>query len=92
MSAYDDFLRSKITVAVDSGFEVDDSEINPILKPHQRLIVPYRAIMQNRKALGIELSNRYFLDAVTYCEMAAREMATPDLFDILEESREIAGN
>jgi len=33
---YLDFLKSKIEVAADSGFEVDDSEIHPTLKPHQR--------------------------------------------------------
>lgn len=44
--------------------------------------VPYRAMRLKRKGLGIELSRRYFLDGVTYCEMAAREMATPSLFDI----------
>lgn len=46
--------------------------------------VPYRAIKLNRKGIGIELSSRYYLDAVAYCEMAVREMATPDLFASLE--------
>ena len=36
---YADFLRSKIKLAESFGFEIDDSEINPILKPHQRAIV-----------------------------------------------------
>ena len=44
--------------------------------------VPFRAIKLNRKGVGVELSSRYFLDAVAYCEMAEREMATPDLFDV----------
>lgn len=35
-SAYYDFLNSKIDLAVQSGISVDDSEISPILKPHQR--------------------------------------------------------
>ena len=42
-----------------------------------------RALRLKRRGIGIELSNRYFLDAVAYCEMAAREMATPDLFGTL---------
>ena len=46
--------------------------------------VPYRAVLLKRKGLGIELSHRYYLDAITYCEMAAREMATPDLFSTLD--------
>jgi len=33
---YLDFLNSKIEIATQSGFEVDLSEISPILKPHQR--------------------------------------------------------
>lgn len=44
--------------------------------------VPYRAIYLKRKGIGIELSSRYYLDAVAYCEMAAREMSTPDLFGL----------
>lgn len=33
---YDEFLRSKIAIAQDSGFNVELSEINDILKPHQK--------------------------------------------------------
>jgi len=33
---YIDFLNSKAITAIESGFEVDDSEISPALKPHQR--------------------------------------------------------
>lgn len=36
---YHDFLRAKIKLAESFGFEVDDAEINPLLKPHQRDIV-----------------------------------------------------
>lgn len=36
---YLEFLKAKIAQASQFGFEVDDSEINPILKPHQRDIV-----------------------------------------------------
>ncbi len=38
---YTNFLRQKIRLADFAGFEVDDSEINPILKPHQRAIVKW---------------------------------------------------
>ena len=37
--AYSEFLRAKARTAPRLGFDVDDSEINPILKPHQRAIV-----------------------------------------------------
>jgi DNA modification methylase len=34
--SYIDFLKSKIKIAPDSGFEVSSSVVNPILKPHER--------------------------------------------------------
>jgi len=41
MNTYLDFLRQKIRLADFAGFEVEDSDINPILKPHQRAIVKW---------------------------------------------------
>lgn len=36
---YVEFLRSKIRLADFAGFEVEDADVNPMLKPHQRDIV-----------------------------------------------------
>lgn len=36
---YDQFLRAKVKLAEQFGFEVADSDVSPILKPHQRDIV-----------------------------------------------------
>ncbi len=36
MQTYQDFLESKIEIAQKSGFPIDEAEINPVLKPHQR--------------------------------------------------------
>lgn len=36
---YDEFLRAKVKLAEQFGFDVADSDVNPILKPHQRDIV-----------------------------------------------------
>lgn len=47
---YYDFLKEKIDIAKDSGFEIDPSEVNPILKPHQRDAVVW-AIKGGRRAL-----------------------------------------
>jgi DNA modification methylase len=47
--------------------------------------VPYRAVLKGRRGLGIELSKRYFLDACSYCNAAANEVAMPDLFATLDE-------
>lgn len=38
-AAYLEFLRSKVKLAEQFGFDVADSDINPLLKPHQRDIV-----------------------------------------------------
>ena len=37
--SYEDFLRAKIVTSRDCGIDIDESEINPLLKPHQRAIV-----------------------------------------------------
>lgn len=50
MRDYLDFLSSKVAVAGIAGFEVDDSEINPLLMPHQRAMVRW-AIAGGRRAL-----------------------------------------
>ena len=41
MSTYRDFLEAKIRIERGSGFQVDQSEINPRLKPHQRDITQW---------------------------------------------------
>ena len=33
---YSEFLRSKVITAKDSGFDIEDEDITPVLKPHQR--------------------------------------------------------
>ena len=38
---YTEFLRNKIKLADFAGYEIEESEINPILKPHQRAIVKW---------------------------------------------------
>ncbi|MDH0156520.1 DNA methyltransferase [Stutzerimonas stutzeri] len=48
IAAYHDFLRGKIKLADFGGFEVEDSDINPILKLHQRAIVKWAVRGGNR--------------------------------------------
>ncbi len=45
---YINFLRDKIKLANFDGFEVEDSDVNPILKPHQREIVKWAVRGGNR--------------------------------------------
>lgn len=47
------------------------------------MTVPLRALKLRRRAIGIELSSTYFADGVGYVEDAARELATPSLFDLM---------
>ncbi len=47
---YQDFLESKIVTAPVSGFYVNQSELNPALKPHQKDAVQW-ALMGGRRAL-----------------------------------------
>lgn len=47
---YDEFLRNKIQMAPQSGFDIDQSEINPLLKPHQKDIVQW-ALRGGRRAI-----------------------------------------
>lgn len=55
-----------------------------VLDPFGGLMtVPYRAIRQQRRGIGIELNPAYFLDGCKYVEAAAREMAVPSLFDVM---------
>ena len=48
MSNYRDFLANKVRMAPVSGFPVEDDEINPILKPHQRDMVKWAVKGGNR--------------------------------------------
>lgn len=48
--SYHDFIKSKVRLATTDGFEVEDSEINPILKPHQRDCVEW-AVRGGKRAL-----------------------------------------
>lgn len=47
---YIDFLKSKMVIAADSGFDIKDSQIHPSLKPHQRDAVRW-AVKGGKRAL-----------------------------------------
>ena len=65
---YIEFLKSKIDVAPDTGFEVDDSEINPILKPHQRDAVKW-AVKGGKRALFESFGLGKTLQELEYCRI-----------------------
>lgn len=47
---YEEFLKKKVRLAQNTGFTIDDSEINPALKPHNKLMVKW-AVEGGRRAL-----------------------------------------
>lgn len=50
LQSYADFLAAKACISDRQGFEIDDSLINPLLKPHQRAIVRW-AIAGGRRGI-----------------------------------------
>lgn len=50
MKSYMDFLRAKIDIAPDTGFEISPDEVNPAAKPHERDSVVW-AVRGGRRAL-----------------------------------------
>ncbi len=48
--AYSAFLREKVNFDRSFGFDIDESDINPILLPHQRAIVKW-AVAGGRRAI-----------------------------------------
>jgi hypothetical protein len=51
------------------------------------MTVPYCAVKLKRRGIGVELSPVYFQDGVRYVEAAARQVAVPTLFDLVQEPR-----
>ena len=47
---YQEFLLSKIDIAKETGFDIDLSEVNPILAPHQKVAVKW-AVKGGKRAV-----------------------------------------
>lgn len=73
-------------------FDIADRVIERFTNPGETVVdffggimsVPYRALLLGRKAVGVELSTRYFMDGVHYLQAAEREVSMPTLFDMEE--------
>lgn len=94
---YIDFLKTKIEVAVDSGFDVDPASLPAILKPHQRDAIVW-ALKGGRRALfesfglGKTLQQLVILDtivsleggkALIVCPLGVRQEFTQDAENLL---------
>ena len=68
---YKEFLMSKMEIARDSGFEVDASEINHALKPHQRDAVRW-ALRGGRRALFESFGLGKTIQELEFCHQCIR--------------------
>lgn len=67
---YLEFLKTKIELATESGFEVDRDLINPALKPHQKDAVAW-ALKGGRRALFEAFGLGKTVQEIEFCHQAA---------------------
>lgn len=95
---YEEFLNTKIDISQESGFDIDDAEINPNLKDHQKAIVKWavrggcRAIFASyglgktviqQEILHIILQHEPDSKALIVCPLGVRQEFTRDAEKIL---------
>lgn len=68
---YQEFLESKIILSKESGFDVPESEINPILKPHMRDAVRW-AIKGGRRALFESFGLGKTVQQLEFCRIVTK--------------------
>ena len=66
---YLDFLKSKIEIAKDSGFDIESSKLNKALKPHQRDAVAW-ALKGGRRALFESFGLGKTIQEIEFCYQA----------------------
>ena len=71
METYLEFLKSKIVLAKESGFDVDPGQINPNLKPHQRDSVIW-ALRGGRRALFQSFGLGKTVQEIEFCHQAVK--------------------
>ena len=67
---YIEFLKTKIEIARETGFDVDPEEVNPALKPHQRDAVMW-ALRGGRRALFESFGLGKTVQEIEFCHLAA---------------------
>ncbi len=80
-AAYLDFLKAKTCVAVAHGIEVADDEINPILLPHQRLMVRW-ALRLGRAGLFAAFGLGKTFMQIEYCRLLVEKLGASALIVI----------
>lgn len=66
---YQSFLRSKMVIAPESGFDIDPGEVNPALKPHQRDAVVW-ALHGGKRALFESFGLGKTVQELEFCRLA----------------------
>lgn len=70
---YIDFLKSKIEIAPDTGFCVSDSDISPVMKPHQRDAVKW-AIKGGCRALFESFGLGKTIQELEFCRLVIKHI------------------
>lgn len=78
---YTDFLKSKIKLAPHDGFDVDESEINPALKPHIKVAVRW-GLAGGRRALFSRFGTQKTTWHLETMRHAARHTGEPTLITL----------
>ena len=70
---YEEFLKTKIELATESGFVLDPAKVNKALKPHQRDAVIW-AIRGGRRALFESFGLGKTIQEIEFCHQVVQEM------------------
>lgn len=70
---YLEFLKSKIEIATDSGFDIEPSQLNKALKPHQKDAVAW-ALRGGRRALFESFGLGKTVQELEFCYQAAKHL------------------
>lgn len=68
---YKEFLQTKVEIAKDSGFEIDPTEVNPALKPHQRDAVVW-AVRGGKRALFESFGLGKTIQELEFCRLVLK--------------------
>ena len=68
---YTDFLKNKVVIATESGFDVSPEDVNPALKPHQRDAVMW-AVRGGRRALFESFGMGKTVQELEFCHLVVR--------------------
>lgn len=71
MTSYLDFLKSKIQLAPETGFEVAEKELSPALKPHQKASVLW-ALKGGRRALFQSFGLGKTVEQLEFCRLVVK--------------------